>query len=102
MQISENAGRRLICLSAWRMSGQNSRTLLGSQEGVQFSKAGIEFFAQHVVSFDRIAPDFLIGGVGQRVQIRDVSLQFGLAIPNRRSDQPRRELIEPRRFWERP
>ncbi len=54
----------------------------------------IEFFTKHAIALDRIPADLLVGAVGHAVEIRDVSLQFGLAVADGWRDQVRREVIQ--------
>src|SRR6266404_6799054 len=50
------------------------------EHAINVSANGLEFFPQHLISFNRVASDFLIDVGGHSGQICDVRLQARLAI----------------------
>src|SRR5260370_39482895 len=53
------------------------------EHAINVSANGLEFFPQHLISFNRVASDFLIDVGGHSGQICDVCLEAGLAITHR-------------------
>src|SRR5690349_15581876 len=75
-------------------STSRSRLLLRSEDGVQLGDSLVQLLAQDSVALDHVASDFLVGGVGDGVEICDVRLQRRLAVADGRRDELGGHFIE--------